>query len=814
MSPESLKESLPPHLRERVDPLGTSLESLSGEFVLYWMRTAVRGHENPALDVALHAAHALGFPLFVYHAVSERYPYASDRHHTFILEGARDVAEELAGRGIGYALHVERPGHRGPHLKNLAERAVLVVTEDMPVAPLRGWTERLSQAIAAPVWQVDAAAVCPMLVVGQVFGSAGEFERVLSPLYAQRVPAPWLEVSHEGPPFVPEDLGFEAVDPQSMDIPTLVAQCEIDHGIGPVPETPGGSVAGYGRWGRFLAEGLGDYHRKRSNPVADGASRMSAYLHYGHVSPFLLAREAMAAGGDGSEKFLNELLVWRDLSYSLCKWRPHHDQVSALPTWARDTLEAHESDPRDALPSWETLSRGRSGDDLWDLAQASLLAHGELHNNVRMTWAKALPRWTADIESALALALDLNHRFALDGRDPNSYQGILWCFGLFDRPHEPERPIMGTVRARDTAWQSTMIDMPGYRRRVRRPLVDEPPRVVVVGAGVAGLSCARVLHDHQVPVRLLDKARGPGGRISTRRADDLRFDHGAQFFSSRDPRFRIFVDAWVHDGHVAPWEGRFGALQEGSFREETDGPVRYVGTPTMSALGRHLAEGLSVTTEARVTSLHRDGGGWVLVGDEGELDRADVVVLALPATQAFDLLQDPHPELAQACATAEMAPCWAVMMAFDEPVGIDLDGATVSEPPIAWLSRDSSKPGRQTPGETWVVHSTAAWAEMNLERSRDEVVEVLKEAFFSALDLPAREASYVAAHRWRFSRSIAASLDGAWYEGSQGIGVCGDWLHGDDLEGGFLSGRAMAGRILGALGSRSRLRQGSLFENE
>ena len=172
----------------------------------------------------------------------------------------------------------------------------------------------------------------------------------------------------------------------------------------------------------------------------------------------------------GAEKYLDELLIWRELAYTFCFYRPDHETLAALPDWARESLSEHEPDARPAINSWETLARGTTGDKLWDAAQRSLLIHGELHNNVRMTWGKALLNWTPDAKSALAAMIDLNHRYALDGRDPASYGGILWCLGQFDRPFPPARRIFGTVRDRSTKEHAKRLDPDHYFRHATRPL--------------------------------------------------------------------------------------------------------------------------------------------------------------------------------------------------------------------------------------------------------------------------------------------------------------------------------------------------------
>ncbi len=503
---------LPEHLAERTRPLNQHSCDPIGRYILYWMRTACRGHENPALDVALSAGDQLGCPTLVYQGLSENYPYASDRHHTFVMEGARDVQRELAELGIGYVFHLERPGHRGPHLVTLAKKAALVITEDMPVSPLRDWTSKLAEAVDTPLWCVDTACIVPMRLTERACERAFEFRRATEPLRAARLSRPWKDAPANGPAFVPEDLPFEPIDLETASIPDLVAACEIDHAVGPVPHTPGGSVAGYRRWETFRDQRLKRYARDRNDALrSDAVSRMSAYLHHGQVSPFRLAREAAALGGEGAAKFLDELLVWRELSYTWCFHRSDHDQITALPAWALETLDAHRNDVRPARLSWETLARGRTGDALWDAAQASLLIHGELHNNVRMTWGKALLHWTEGPEQCWERLVDLNHRYALDGRDPNSYGGLMWCLGLFDRPFEPPRPILGSVRSRPLSTHAKRLDVAAYGNHTGRPAISMPPRIAVVGAGVAGLTCARTLTDHGLDVRVFDKGRRPGG---------------------------------------------------------------------------------------------------------------------------------------------------------------------------------------------------------------------------------------------------------------------------------------------------------------
>ncbi len=657
---------LPTRLRERTRLVGHPRKRPMGELVVYWLHHAMRAHENPALDVAVTVANECRLPLLVYQGVPERYPYASDRHHTFILEGARDLEEQFNKRGIHYALYVETRQNRGPNLRELYNRAAVLVTEELPVEPFRSWTRRLAEAAATPVLCVDTACIVPMQLVGKVYDRAFQFREDTQPLYDKRVPQLWEDAE---PSLVTaiSDLPFEPIRLASSNLADIVSECEIDHGIAPVPHTRGGSVAGYMRWESFKSNGLGSYSRRRNDPLVEGTSRLSPYLHYGMVSPLRVAREAIESKSPGAEKYLDELLIWRELAYTFCFYRRDHETLAALPDWARQTLAEHRMDPRPVIHSWETLARGSTGDALWDAAQRSLLIHGELHNNVRMTWGKALLNWTPDAQTALTLLIDLNHRYALDGRDPASYGGILWCLGQFDRPFKPARPILGTVRDRSTTDHAKRLDPDRYCKHTTRPLHQPRPRAAVIGAGVSGLICARTLLDHGVEVTVFEKSRGVGGRMATRRTvEGPRFDHGAQYFTVRDERFERYVKSWTQDGIVAPWEGRICSLIDGRPQWKENTTPRFVGVPGMSSICRHLAADLNIQFSTQVNAPERRENTWNICDVDGRhLGEFDYVISSAPAPQSAELLAG-APILQQQAKLTKMHACWAVMVSFDE----------------------------------------------------------------------------------------------------------------------------------------------------
>jgi photolyase PhrII len=796
---ELLTETLRLHLRERCRILSRGCDEPTGALVLYWMHHAVRGHENPALDAAVALANERGLPLLVYQGLGGNHAYNNDRHHAFILQGARDAHRELAGRGIDTAFHLDRTGKGSSPLPRLAARAAVVVVEDYPAPPFPAWTARLAEHSPAPVIAVDCFCTVPMRAQPKRFDRAFAFRRHNSAEFGRRVPLPWPDPGPVPPRFEGE-LGFEPLDLERADLVGLCAECEIDHGIPPVAHTVGGSRAGYRRWGEFRDKGLRAYARERNDAAVEwprGVSRLSPYLHHGHVSPFRIAREAWQAGGDGAEKLLDELLVWRELAFNCCFHCRDPGHLDALPDWARSTLREHAADPRPVIRDTEALARSRTGDRLWDLAQASLRIHGELHNNLRMTWAKAIPFWRPDPQSALDCLIELNHRYALDGSDPNSYGGLLWALGLFDRPF-PDSPVTGKLRRRSSESHSRRLDLQRYGRRVLQPSTGQVRRIAVVGAGISGLTAARTLQDQGHQVTLFEKSRGPGGRAATRDLGACRFDHGAQYFTVRDPAFGRAVAAWQEAGVVAAWVGRLGQVVRGQIEPFADGQQRLVGVPGMNALGRHLASDLALRTESRVAPPRRVGDHWVLESDAGApLGDFDFLILAVPAPQARELLAPSVPRLARRAAAVEYAPAWTLMLALAEKPPLPFEGLFFRDGPLGWAAQDGAKPGRR--GHSWVIHAAPDWTRDHLESPVEEVARDLASAFAAQTGTGLAGITAQVAHRWRYARPENPLGTGSLWDSQLALGLCGDWCHSARVEGAYLSGLAVAGRLLGEL---------------
>lgn len=319
-------------------------------------------------------------------------------------------------------------------------------------------------------------------------------------------------------------------------------------------------------------------------------------------------------------------------------------------------------------------------------------------------------------------------------------------------------------------------------------------RIGVVGAGIAGLAAARELAQRGHAVTVLDKGRGPGGRCSSRRAEPFSFDHGAQYFTAREAGFRREVRRWVEQGAVAPWAGRIVTLGAGAALPAADPEERFVGVPRMSALARHLAADLDLRCGARVEAAERVERGWRLSGAGGtSLGTYDRLLVTAPPAQAAALLGTSSP-IAQEAVAIAVRPCWAVLLGLAEPYAAELDGAFCNDAALAWVARDSSKPGRP-PAEAWVLHASPEWTEAHLDDEPGRVVELLTGALerLTARALPG--VVHVDAHRWLHARPDPVLDVGCLVDLERGVALAGDAYLGGRVEGAWLSGLVAARRL-------------------
>ena len=315
--------------------------------------------------------------------------------------------------------------------------------------------------------------------------------------------------------------------------------------------------------------------------------------------------------------------------------------------------------------------------------------------------------------------------------------------------------------------------------------------VAVVGAGMAGLTCASALQAAGLKVRLFEKSRGVGGRLSTRRTEDWEADHGAQYFTASSAPFRAQVAAWLEAGMISPWAPRLAVIGPQAPRAEgpSNGPRRYVGMPGMSGLAKALAVDLDVRTQHTVTDVARETRSWRLATREhGWQDEAyDALVIAVPAPQVAPFTSKVSPLLGELARSGSMQPCWTLMAQFDHPVELPFEAAFVNQGALRWVARNSSKPGRRGQ-ESWVLQAGASWSQAHLE---DDETWVMARMIAAFQDLGGPRPVTSTLHRWRYADTEPLSAGFAW-DPDTGAGLCGDWLSGGKVEGAWLSGRNLA----------------------
>ena len=319
----------------------------------------------------------------------------------------------------------------------------------------------------------------------------------------------------------------------------------------------------------------------------------------------------------------------------------------------------------------------------------------------------------------------------------------------------------------------------------------------IIGAGMAGLACAQQLINAGHSVKIFDKGRGPGGRMSTRRMNtpmgEVRWDHGAQFFTARGETFRAAVSNWKSAGAVAEWTGNFLTLGHGDGgRSKTD--AKYVGTPGMNGIIRYLAEGCDVIWNKRAETISGTAGDWRITFEDGTAETGfEKIVVAIPAEQAADLLRSTAPSFAEEAGSIVSAPCWAVLLAYDAPLDAGFDGAKILNGPLSWIARNASKPGRG-PAEAWVLHASADWSRENVNEQKDEVAAKLTRHFRAMSGAPAPVFS--AAHRWLYAMVEHGAATPCRWDANLKIGACGDWRIAPRVEAAWTSGHALALEIL------------------
>jgi deoxyribodipyrimidine photo-lyase len=478
----------------------------SGRYVLYWMIASRRLAYNFALDRALQHCRELAKPVLIFEALRCDYPWASDRFHRFVLDGMAGNASICARHGIFYYPYVE-PAPQQSHglLEALAADACVVVTDDFPAFFLPRMIEAASKKLPVRLEAVDSNGLLPMRATTQAFTRAFDFRRFLQ----KQLPAHLSQSPVTNPLSSATRLPRLANLPKSIlsrwpaadaDLlngkPAGLGKLPIDHRVAQT-EIRAGSSPAKRLLRQFLEKKLARYVEQHNEPELDATSHLSPYLHFGQISAYEIFSEivrcekwdperlSLCATGSregwwnmsaGAESFLDQLITWRELALNFCAHRTDYHQFASLPAWAQKTLHAHSKDRREHLYSLDQFESAQTHDPLWNAGQIQLLREGRIHNYLRMLWGKKILEWSRSPEEAARIMIHLNDKYALDGRDPNSYSGIFWVLGRYDRPWGPERPVFGLVRYMSSENAARKVSVKNYIRKYSQDRQPALPR--------------------------------------------------------------------------------------------------------------------------------------------------------------------------------------------------------------------------------------------------------------------------------------------------------------------------------------------------
>ena len=428
------------------------------DFILYWMQASQREEYNQALEYAVSLANKWEKPLIVYFGLTHRYPEANLRHYVFLLEGLKETRERLEKRGIRMIIRKESPENG---IGRISSRACLVVVDRGYTRIQRDWRKKAAEGITCPLYQVESDVVVPV----EIASSKEEYMASTFRPKIRRYLKDYL-IPLKKQPLRRDSLGVKLESLTLDNLDKELESLEIDRSVSPSSHIFGGTSKAKAKLSTFIKKGLNTYEELKNDPNADNVSGMSPYLHFGQISPLYIALQVNKNISKGKDAYLEELIIRRELSMNFVFYNPRYDSFEGLPSWAKSDLIEHMKDQREYEYSLEDLERAQTHDPYWNAAQKEMVQTGKMHGYMRMYWGKKILEWIKNPAEAFQIALYLNNKYEIDGRDPNGFTGVAWCFGKHDRPW-PSRPVFGKVRSMSSSGLQKKFDVDGYVKKVK-----------------------------------------------------------------------------------------------------------------------------------------------------------------------------------------------------------------------------------------------------------------------------------------------------------------------------------------------------------
>jgi deoxyribodipyrimidine photo-lyase len=451
-----------PEFKGRVKALNDGKFNENGKFVIYWMSQSHRANFNHSLEFAIELSNAYRKPLLVYFPITDRYKYSNARYYKFMLDGILEAKKSIEERGIKFV--IEKVDDIKQRVVEISRDAFALIMDKAYLKFYRRLNRYVADKLDISVYEVESDVCVPVEIVSDrlepyAFGFRKKIYSIMDAFIVELKPR---EVKIKS---VSLDFGIgELTLKDSLEILDIL---NIDKSVSLSP-----FVGGYSQARKYLQEfierKLHKYKDFRSHPELDYQSNLSPYLHFGQISPIEVVLEVLSKYGkdENVDSFFNELIVWRELARNFCYYNPNYNHYEGIPDWAKETLEEHKKDRREYIYTLEELESAKTHDEYWNAAQLELLKTGKMHNYMRMYWCKKIIEWTDDPKQAFDIACYLNDKYELDGRDPNGYAGISWCFGTHDRPWK-ERKIFGKVRYMSASGLEAKFDIKKYVEKVK-----------------------------------------------------------------------------------------------------------------------------------------------------------------------------------------------------------------------------------------------------------------------------------------------------------------------------------------------------------
>ena len=428
-----------------------------GNFVLYWMQATQRAEYNHALEYSILKANKLNLPILVYFGITESYPEANERHYWFMLEGLKEVQLALEENGIKMVIKRISPEIGAIEL---AKSASMVVVDQGYTKTERKWTKHVAEKIRCPLIQVESNVIVPV----EAASPKEEYSAAtLRPKINKIINRYLVPLNHNVPKNDSLKLDFLSFD--IRDVGKAVSQLEIERTVKKSEAFFGGTSEAKKLFQNFIKHKLDRYGEDRNDPTKYCVSDMSPYLHFGQTSPLQIALMVLVTDSPGVESYLEELIIRRELAINFVFYNLHYDSFAGLHEWQQKTLREHRNDPRDYIYSESELENSETHDPYWNAAQKEMKSTGKMHGYMRMYWGKKIIEWTRTPEQAYTTALYLNNKYELDGRSPNGFAGVAWCFGKHDRPWK-ERAIFGKIRYMNAKGLKRKFDVDAYVKMV------------------------------------------------------------------------------------------------------------------------------------------------------------------------------------------------------------------------------------------------------------------------------------------------------------------------------------------------------------